>query len=424
MKSPRTSTTTEMSLDFDGPPSQSFGAAKSPSLPLSLMTVLPPIGQLPRPCMLAARNDAEAIEAWIAARCDDAARDRAGRPAHSARAYRREAQRFLLWLRSERGVPLAGATVEDCTIYKAFMADPQPASRWCGPRGSRQGSLEWRPFEGPLGTSSRRQAMTILSGLYRFLQDQRYLAGNPWSGVAMPRNSQPRIETGRSLTRAQWAALERHLNEGPQDSASRQLAWAVRFLYQTGLRLAEISGARCGDLRWVEFEEEPGDALVQASWVISVRGKGLKLRDVPVSSALVDSLGERLFAEGGCVDPRRQPDRPLLLVRGGAAAASTDCDGRAQSAQALYRQLKRLFARVAERMATEGRIQDSQTFAKASTHWLRHSHCTHAIAAGTPLDVVRANAGHASLNTTSVYVRPELARRVREGRRLASLGYV
>ena len=308
----------------------------------------------------------------------------------------------MLWLQLERAASLRGATIEHCTAYRAFMLNPQPAARWCGPRGARQGSVEWRPFEGPLSAASRRQAMTILRGLYRFLQDQRYLVGNPWQGVALPRNSQPRLDTSRSLTRAQWSALEQQLREAPKDGTSTQLAWAVRLLYATGLRLAEISTARCGDLRWVEFDDEEGEAPLPGSWVLSVLGKGQRRRDVPVPTVLIDALGERLSSEGGSADPRRQPDRPLLLVRGGSAHRASGSDGPGQSAQALYRQLKRLFARVGEHLAVAGRLDDAEVFVRASTHWLRHTHCMHSIAGGTPVDVVRSNAGHSSLNTTGL----------------------
>ncbi|MGO4157029.1 tyrosine-type recombinase/integrase [Cupriavidus sp. YAF13] len=48
----------------------------------------------------------------------------------------------------------------------------------------------------------------------------------------------------------------------------------------------------------------------------------------------------------------------------------------------------------------------------ASTHWLRHTHISHALAAGAPLEVVQQNAGHASLDTTTRYVTTEAARRM------------
>ena len=41
---------------------------------------------------------------------------------------------------------------------------------------------------------------------------------------------------------------------------------------------------------------------------------------------------------------------------------------------------------------------------KASPHWLRHSHASHAIENGAPLHLVRDILGHASIQTTSQYL--------------------
>ena len=51
--------------------------------------------------------------------------------------------------------------------------------------------------------------------------------------------------------------------------------------------------------------------------------------------------------------------------------------------------------------------------AKASTHWLRHTHASHAIAGGMPIEVAQQNVGHASLATTTVYVKTEQKRRMK-----------
>ena len=44
---------------------------------------------------------------------------------------------------------------------------------------------------------------------------------------------------------------------------------------------------------------------------------------------------------------------------------------------------------------------------KASTHWMRHSHASHAIAGGLPIEIAHPNLGQASLATTTVYVTTE-----------------
>ena len=44
---------------------------------------------------------------------------------------------------------------------------------------------------------------------------------------------------------------------------------------------------------------------------------------------------------------------------------------------------------------------------------MRHSHASHAIAAGMPIEIAQQNLGHASLATTTVYVTTESKRRMR-----------
>ena len=55
----------------------------------------------------------------------------------------------------------------------------------------------------------------------------------------------------------------------------------------------------------------------------------------------------------------------------------------------------------------------AERFARASMHWMRHSHASHAIAGGMPIEIAQQNLGHASLVTTTVYVTTEKRRRKR-----------
>jgi site-specific recombinase XerD len=41
---------------------------------------------------------------------------------------------------------------------------------------------------------------------------------------------------------------------------------------------------------------------------------------------------------------------------------------------------------------------------RASPHWMRHSHATHALGRGAELTTVRDNLRHASVSTTSIYM--------------------
>ena len=55
---------------------------------------------------------------------------------------------------------------------------------------------------------------------------------------------------------------------------------------------------------------------------------------------------------------------------------------------------------------------DAPRFAKASTHWMRHTFVRQALVDGVPIEVVSELAGHASIATTSIYASQELARKI------------
>ena len=61
----------------------------------------------------------------------------------------------------------------------------------------------------------------------------------------------------------------------------------------------------------------------------------------------------------------------------------------------------------------QGDAKGAERFARASTHWMRHSHASHAIASGMPIEIAQQNLGHASLATTTVYVTTEKRRRMK-----------
>ena len=79
----------------------------------------------------------------------------------------------------------------------------------------------------------------------------------------------------------------------------------------------------------------------------------------------------------------------------------------------LYDQLKRFFVECAQVLSRRGDARGAARLAKASTHWLRHTHLSHAIAAGMDIQIAQQNAGHASLATTTVYVTTEQKRRMK-----------
>ena len=83
------------------------------------------------------------------------------------------------------------------------------------------------------------------------------------------------------------------------------------------------------------------------------------------------------------------------------------------AATTFYDQTKAFFTHCAGVLRGQGDAKGAERLAKASTHWMRHSHASHAIAGGMPIEIAQQNLGHASLATTTVYVTTESKRRMK-----------
>jgi site-specific recombinase XerD len=341
----------------------------------------------PARCKLAALNDLEAIQAWLRLRV-------AG--THTWRAYRREAERFLLWAVAERRKPLSSLDGDDCVAYRDFLARPGPS--WTGPRGSQRWSDSWRPFEGPLAPRSAQAAVTILRSLCGWLVRRHYLDSNPWDDVPA-RPDAPAMPQLRALSARQWGMVQDWLDSEPPCPATRRLRCLLTLAYTTGMRLAELAAARVG---WLRHEELDDGRWV---WSILVLGKRQKWREVPLPERTVESFRECLTDRGLTAEILSNDGQTPLVARldGGGPL----------SAGRIYEVLCDAFERCAARVAaTDPRA--ALRIRTATTHWLRHTHGSHAVALGVSANVLQANLGHTSLATTSIYVQAEKRRRHEE----------
>jgi site-specific recombinase XerD len=399
-------------------------------------------------CAIAARNDYDAIHTWLSTKAS----------ALTQAAYRREAERLLLWCVLQRRKALSSLTLDDAQAYRDFIADPQPAAQWIGSKGVPRFAPLWRPFAGPLKASSQTQSLVILHGLFEWLLSTGYTTVNPFAGVRVQRATRPvaasttaadtsglehdRSKRNRVLARtlptpALQAVLEelRVLEPGGRH---RRTALVLRILVSTGLRISELAAARRDHLEWIPPSQQ-GDG----GWVLHVVGKRGKHREVPLPEDLVQALADYLAARGlpgaledvppgtyliGKVDDLylKLPSAGRMEVvdaAGGIETVTTLPDGTPASrgdgvrAQTIHHDLQRLFERVAQRLEAKDRL-GAQRLRQASAHWLRHTSASTAVAAGVPLDVVGALLGHASLTTTSQYVHAESHRVAKEMRKL------
>ena len=97
-------------------------------------------------------------------------------------AYRKEAERLILWAIVERGRALSSLTTDDAVAYRSFLRPPAPRARWIGPPPPRS-SPDWRPFAGDLSPRSTAYSLSVLGALYRWLMQQHYVLSNPFAGL-------------------------------------------------------------------------------------------------------------------------------------------------------------------------------------------------------------------------------------------------
>jgi hypothetical protein len=107
-------------------------------------------------CTLNATNDYKAAQTRLALH----------KTAATQRAYRKEAERLIVWAIVERGRALSSLTTDDAIGYRAFVRRPTPRERCVGLPRPRD-SVEWRPFAGGLSARSTGYALTVLSALFR-----------------------------------------------------------------------------------------------------------------------------------------------------------------------------------------------------------------------------------------------------------------
>ncbi|MFM0030717.1 phage integrase family protein [Paraburkholderia madseniana] len=349
-------------------------------------------------CLLSAGNDYEALQSWLSLH----------ESADTHRAYRKEAERLILWAIAERQQPLSSLTTDDAIAYRAFLRRPAPRGRWTGPPCSRR-SAGWRPFAHGLSARSAAYALSVLRALFRWLIEQCYVLANPFAGIRVRgASTHGPFDTARSLADNEWRTV-RALADGLETSygwsapAAQRLRFLLDFSYATGLRAHELVSATLGDIG-TDARDDP--------W-LQVTGKGAQSGKVALPPLARDALESYLMQRGLPVSRRRwRPDIPLVPTLGPAG----DGPGSRQTgmtATRLRQVLQRFFIQAAALVQDDSPALAAK-LRRASPHWMRHTHASHALEHGVELVAVRDNLRHASIATTSTYLHGDDARRARQ----------
>jgi site-specific recombinase XerD len=226
--------------------------------------------------------------------------------------------------------------------------------------------------EGGVSTRTVRRRLSSVSGLFAFLQARGDVAANPVPrGLPTrrerqrPRQGVPLVRTPRTLPRVLEPAQVDALLAALRTHRDRAMAEAMVL---GGLRRCEVLGLRLADLQ------------VAARRLFIAEGKGGHQRLIPVSGRFFASVAAYLDSER---PPGADSDRVFVVLKGPRR-------GRPLSAAGL------------DQILESARVRAG--LAQATCHQLRHTCLTRLREAGMALEAVQAQAGHASIESTRIYL--------------------
>jgi integrase len=217
-----------------------------------------------------------------------------------------------------------------------------------------------------------RRRLSIVSGFFAFLQARGDVPANPVPRGLPTRRERSRPRQGVPLVRAA-RQLPRVLSPAEVDALTAALRThrdqaMVAAMVLGGLRRCEVLGLRLEDLRAAERR------------VFVAEGKAGRQRLIPVS-------GRFFAAVAAYLDAERPPDirtgRVFVVLKGPRRGLPLSAKG-----------MDEILAAARRRAGLE----------HATCHELRHTCLTRLREAGMALEAVQAQAGHASIESTRIYL--------------------
>ena len=231
--------------------------------------------------------------------------------------------------------------------------------------------------------------MSALSGYCNFLMKEGVLSSNPVRGVKRPKMEKrlPEYYTEKSL--AEYLEASAHsagkeelevlesLKPGEKladELYNRRLRrLIVSLLYATGIRRAELIGLQM-------------KSVDSARQTLRVRGKGDKMREIPLIPSVLEEISLYLQAAKS-MELDCTPESPLLRTEKG----------------------KPLYPAFVDR-AVKTELDGYGITGRKSPHVLRHSLATALLDEGADLNAIKQMLGHSSLAATEVYTHNSIER--------------
>lgn len=218
--------------------------------------------------------------------------------------------------------------------------------------------------ESGLDKRSIARKLASIRGLMKFAFQNEIISSNPAAYINNPRSNKklPEVTTTDSILKIYDLADE------AEDNPAR-VKIIFELLYGCALRVSELC-----DLNFSDLDIR--------SRTLRVKGKGSKIRIVPVGQKSIEIIEEYLN-----IANHQNNNEPLIKTKGGNRIYP----------RFVYRIINKYLSKVTD-------------IKKKSPHVLRHSAATHMLDRGADLRAVKELLGHENLSTTQIYTHVSVER--------------
>lgn len=271
----------------------------------------------------------------------------------TVRNYRHDIESFATWCASNTGIPL-----DKFDFTKVTTEDIR---EW----------IIYRMEQCKIGAASMNRELSSLRSFYRYLRTHGHMTQDVFGRIST-------LKTARKLpsfvpeTRMESLLENIRSKSRTNDFVEQRNALIIALFYSCGIRLAELQGARFGDLS--------GDRSS-----LHIRGKGDKHRMIPV----LPELAERIERYAELL-------RELGISTSAEAPMIVSDTGKPLSRSTIQRVVK-------------AKLGEANVQGKKSPHILRHTFATHLLNKEADMRDIQELMGHSSLRTTQCYTHNSIA---------------
>ena len=275
-------------------------------------------------------------------------------------------------------------------LYTEILKDFEQSAQPLTSTGIRNYEVELMDTR-KLGARTVGLHLSVLSGYCKYLMKKGGLSSNPVRLVSRPKEEKrlPQFYRADAMQEyfsatehnADEEALEFLLSLPPADSTAQELyarrlhRLIISMLFNTGIRRSELISLNIGSLN-------------RGRRTMAVRGKGDKMREIPLVDRLYDEILLYLSAADHMLGSVSGSETPLLRTPKGA----------------------RLYPVFVDRAVKE-ELADAEGFTgRKSPHVLRHTLASELLDEGTDLNSIKELLGHSSLAATQVYTHNTIER--------------